>query len=77
MDITAVITDIVACNKRQSCHVSRLPVGESNVIGQEDHALGQLLSPMVPEGSTLQSKPTITEAVTVATTIYYSYIYSR
>lgn len=31
------------------------PVGESYVIGQQHHLLGQLLSPVVPEGSTLHA----------------------
>jgi len=31
------------------------PVGESNIIGEEDHLLGELLGPVIPEGSTLHA----------------------
>lgn len=34
-----------------------LPIGESDVICEEDHALGQLLRPVIPECSTLQPHP--------------------
>lgn len=37
--------------------LSMLPIGESDVICEEDHALGQLLCPVVPESSTLQVQP--------------------
>ena len=39
-----------------------LPVGESNVIGEEDHALGQLLCSVIPEGSALQLTTTAVHA---------------
>lgn len=53
--IARVVTDQLRSIMKSGLYV--LPVGESNVIGEEDHSLSQFLSTMVPKRSTLPSKP--------------------